>query len=528
MFYADFTIVLWFYHCVVAFADSPVTIVSGFWQIPSKHQAGKYYSWFRRTLKINAPTVFFYDDAGIMQSVQSHRQDLQTTFVQRNLSEFRVFSLYNRSWVHKNNVPSPELAMIWLEKVSLINFVIQKNPYNSQWFAWVDAGICIYRNVPPPTSTWPLRSTLDILPTTKMIYTGYWDKYHDVFGTAFLYHISIASNISAKFYQSLQKCASETHNWMCGSDQFIFTLMKKSYPEMFFRVGGWYGEVVEALYAPLTMTITSLLPNASLPLPYLAASTMFMNESLYLKEWLDFHIRMGIDNFRLYNHGSLDDYRSVLKPYIASKIVDLNDAIEMFPDVCSHDRLEKKNKQRKCQVRAFNDAIGHFAKRRARWLAVFDVDEFIYPPPQSAYRKKKLPIKAWLADNEAYDVAEITSAVFGGNDRPDNHTVITQYKFRAPLIKTKSTWDRLNFGHKSIGWPKKIVDNSVHFFTCPNCTWKTVGADSNDMRMNHYQYKSILHQNEKSAKNGNDYVKFNDDKNKFFTSEFDGGILGLI
>ena len=46
--------------------------------------------------------------------------------------------------------------------------------------------------------------------------------------------------------------------------------------------------------------------------------------------------------------------------------------------------------------------------------------------------------------------------------------------------------------------------------------------------MNHYQYKSILHQNEKSAKNGNDYVKFNENKNKFLTSEFDGGILGLI
>ena len=510
--------------CFGDLGEYPVSIVSGFWHISSKHSVGKYHSWFKKTLRINAPTVFFYDEEAVKQAVQSHRQGLPTTFIQRPISKFHVFTLYNRNWTHKNNVPSPELGMIWLEKVSLINSAVKVNPYGSQWFAWVDAGICIYRNSPPPTTAWPLQSTLNSLPTSKIIYTGFWDKYHDVFGTAFLYHASVASDISSKFYHMLQQCTLVTDNWMCGSDQYILTLLKKRYPDMFFRVGGWYGEVVEALYSPLAQNLLASL-NVTNEVPYLVASTMFLNESLYVKEWIDFHVRMGIENFLLYNHGSTDDYREVLRPYVTSRTVELRDAIDLFPDFCSAKNLAKTIKQKNCQIRVFNDAISFYAKKKARWLVIIDVDEFIYPPPLSKFRLKIHPVKQWLKENEDTDVIEVTAAEFGVTiSHMKNNNSVSQFKYRAPLSKTKSSWNRLNFGHKSIGWPKKIRDNTVDRFICQNCSWKTLEPESNEMRMNHYQYKSAQHQNEKAKRNGNNHVKFDEAKQKIFTSEFDDGI----
>ena len=45
------------------------------------------------------------------------------------------------------------------------------------------------------------------------------------------------------------------------------------------------------------------------------------NEALYIKEWLDFHIKQGVTNFIIYDNGSTDNFREVLRLYIDAGIV---------------------------------------------------------------------------------------------------------------------------------------------------------------------------------------------------------------
>jgi len=50
---------------------------------------------------------------------------------------------------------------------------------------------------------------------------------------------------------------------------------------------------------------------------------IFKNEAPFLKEWLDYHLSIGIDHFYLYNNNSDDDYMDIVKPYVDKGIVTL-------------------------------------------------------------------------------------------------------------------------------------------------------------------------------------------------------------
>jgi|GEM_PF-3854740 len=70
---------------------------------------------------------------------------------------------------------------------------------------------------------------------------------------------------------------------------------------------------------------------------------MFCNEAPYLKEWLDYHLKVGVEHFWLYDHDSEDNFREILEPYI-------------------------------------NDAIRR-SKNLSKWLALVDIDHYcVYLP----------------------------------------------------------------------------------------------------------------------------------------------------
>ena len=101
------------------------------------------------------------------------------------------------------------------------------------------------------------------------------------------------------------------------------------------------------------------------PLWYLSATTVFKNEAPYLEEWLAFCVLEGVEHFLLYDNGSTDNAREVLKPWIDVGIVELLD----WP-------LHWKSG---AQTKAFIDALDRL-RGRARWTAFIDVDEFLFSP----------------------------------------------------------------------------------------------------------------------------------------------------
>ena len=86
------------------------------------------------------------------------------------------------------------------------------------------------------------------------------------------------------------------------------------------------------------------------------------NESLYIGEWLDYHYRIGVDKFYIYDNDSEDrsELLEVLNPWIRAGVVD----------------LESVSGVRR-QMPVYNDAI---EKHRfdCRWMGFIDADEFIY------------------------------------------------------------------------------------------------------------------------------------------------------
>lgn len=90
---------------------------------------------------------------------------------------------------------------------------------------------------------------------------------------------------------------------------------------------------------------------------YLAVVAIFRDEAPYLKEWLDFHLKAGVDHFFLFNHSSVDNFREILSEYPTK--VTLRDWAGRQPAAY--------------QRAVIDYGIGY------RWMMFIDVDEFVFP-----------------------------------------------------------------------------------------------------------------------------------------------------
>jgi hypothetical protein len=102
----------------------------------------------------------------------------------------------------------------------------------------------------------------------------------------------------------------------------------------------------------------------------LVICAIFKNEGLYLKEWIDFHKKIGVSKFYLYNNLSSDNYLDILKPYIDEGVVDLTEWAIPSPAFLSVNNPQLK-------------AYQHFINRINRekiWAAFIDFDEFLFSP----------------------------------------------------------------------------------------------------------------------------------------------------
>lgn len=101
----------------------------------------------------------------------------------------------------------------------------------------------------------------------------------------------------------------------------------------------------------------------------LALTAIFQNEAPYLKEWIDFHRGVGFEYFYLFDHFSTDFPEKVLEPYIAKGTVKLTRWPITYSDVYEWTEV---------QCLAYERAI-HWACGKTKWLAILDVDEYLFP-----------------------------------------------------------------------------------------------------------------------------------------------------
>lgn len=230
--------------CIIGNPYNEVTVVSGYWKIKSKHTDDEYDDWFKNTLALNVPYVFFHDNELTKERVSKFRDKLQTIFIERPIATFTSSKTYRPHWIHDVHVPTDDLGKIWIEKVAMVTEAVRINPYNSEWFAWVDAGNAYYRDKKPSSYKWPSTDILSRLPKDKIIYAGTNVDEHDFAGAAFMYHKDIANEVDRLFYEQYSLCASEHNDWNCGFDQCVFTDLKKRRPDLFYRMGDGYGGIL--------------------------------------------------------------------------------------------------------------------------------------------------------------------------------------------------------------------------------------------------------------------------------------------
>lgn len=124
---------------------------------------------------------------------------------------------------------------------------------------------------------------------------------------------------------------------------------------------------------------------------YLGIAAVFQDEELFLKEWIEYHMIIGVQHFYLYNNGSTDNYHKVLDPYIRKGIVELFDC----------EKLAGNNRI----ISALGDAI-HRANSKCNWLALIEIDEYIMPVDSDNMRD-------FLSDYEGFAGVIVNWQIYG-------------------------------------------------------------------------------------------------------------------
>lgn len=217
---------------------------------------------------------------------------------------------------------------------------------------------------------------------------------------------------------------------------------------------------------------------------------IFKNEAPFLKEWLDYHLCIGVDHFYLYNNNSDDNYLEIINPYIKSGHVTLVD----FP----YDQA---------QMKAYKDCFENY-KRESKWIGFTDADEFIC-------LKRDNDVNEWIKKFDKYPAVLIHWLVFGTSgiiEHDYTKNVIEQYHLAWDhffpwgkcIINTRfdiSNFDTSYLHHLTYCfckcWGLKFSLPAINQFKY-FCTWEKFwggGSSHNKLKnatiqLNHYYSKS--------------------------------------
>jgi hypothetical protein len=214
-------------------------------------------AWLNNTLCINCPYVFFGNEESI-NIVKSIRKDLPTHYVNMEISEFYSYRFKDTVIPMPPHVPSTEVNLIWNEKVNLVEKAKEIDPFNSEFFMWVDAGIYQYRDIKPDLEKpYPNEDKLKILPKDKFIFsTSDFPEfeeykvhdnnyYHYISAGSFVMHKSFV-NLFAELYRKYMDRYLSQYNWV-NTEQKLLTHIYTEHRDMFYCLTYGYGNVVKEL-----------------------------------------------------------------------------------------------------------------------------------------------------------------------------------------------------------------------------------------------------------------------------------------
>ncbi|KAK1431296.1 hypothetical protein QVD17_07752 [Tagetes erecta] len=198
----------------------------------------------------------------------------------------------------------------------------------------------------------------------------------------------------------------------------------------------------------------------------LCACTMVYNVAKFLKEWVVYHSKIGVDKFILYDNGSDDDFGKVVE-LLKSKGYDVETRFWLWP---------------KTQEAGFSHAV-LVAKTTCRWMMFIDVDEFVYSPSWASSKPSKSLLQSLLPPNP-YGQLIIRCYEFGpSNQKTHPLTGVTQgYNCRKQIENR----------HKSIVSPDAVHEslvNMIHHFKLKD-GYKSKKVNLGTAVVNHYKFQA--------------------------------------
>jgi hypothetical protein len=197
----------------------------------------------------------------------------------------------------------------------------------------------------------------------------------------------------------------------------------------------------------------------------IAIVAILKDESKYIEEWIEFHIKNGVQHFYLYDNESTDETRSILASY-GEDLITVTD----WPSIYGNGG----------QTLALAHCIGLF-RDVAEWMLHIDIDEFLFI-------KNKKSLFEFLQENKDISALLIPWRCFGpsGHQLQPQGGVLENYIQMADLSKAP---DKLFYEltrTKSLFKAHQVWDVRVH-----GCI--TIGKsvdDDKDLLLNHYITKS--------------------------------------
>ena len=145
----------------------PLTISTGYWNIPSKHTDELYKNTLKHSLKLNVPMVIYGEDEFLELAKKTRQYVISPSkFIYLPFSKLKSIveegfflnhSFHSNPYLKKDqqHCPSWQVIMIWLSKILIVENTININPFGSDYFGWYDAGYSEFRNKDPPPFIWP-------------------------------------------------------------------------------------------------------------------------------------------------------------------------------------------------------------------------------------------------------------------------------------------------------------------------------------------------------------------------------------
>ena len=201
----------------------------------------------------------------------------------------------------------------------------------------------------------------------------------------------------------------------------------------------------------------------------IAIAAIFCNEADYLKEWIEFHLMVGVDRLLLYDNNSSDNFLPILRPYIDCERAVLMPWATFLKDA-SAQRL------------AYAHAVCN-CPRTVRWLVFIDIDEFLFSETNDNIK----PIFTEFGDFAAINIPRFEFGPNGHKQKPPG-LVIENYT----RVGKRNLESGSSLNSKAAIEPQLATEIGTHKCIVDGATLmvEPLKSGSFKLRINHYFSKS--------------------------------------